>query len=209
MTGGVLRGVAVEDIPAGDVVEVTVGARTMVCRDRPGDPIAFATAAAEHGRRVRAGWNQDDRYGAGVRVDDVGELLYLAWTIIANAGVHQGGWEGLHPEWVQAAIRWRNAYHDTLPRTVPVAAMVPPPSWVDVDRMVTDMQEAAGDPRRFFLNDPVEVTQMSQAEWTAAAAGALERLGLTFEQLAEMAEQDAFVSLSAKKLWLAIGTADR
>ncbi len=39
------------------------------------------------------------------------ELLYEAWAVIANAGVHFGGWETLPAEWVQAAERWRDAWH--------------------------------------------------------------------------------------------------
>lgn len=123
--------VAVEDIPAGATAEVHIGARSTVYRARPDDPIAFATAAAERARDIRAGWNQQDRYPeAPVGADD---LLHLAWGIIANVGVHGDGWEGQHPEWVQAAIRWRNAYFDTLPRTVgvgpPTATVAPPEPW--------------------------------------------------------------------------------
>jgi hypothetical protein len=51
----------------------------------------------------------------------------------------------------------------------------------------------------------VEVTQMSQDEFRTAADRALARLGLTLPELAEMAGRDDFVSLSAKKLWLALG----
>ena len=43
------------------------------------------------------------------------DLTYWAWTIIANAGVHLGGWDAQHPEWVEAAEKWRDAWHETLP----------------------------------------------------------------------------------------------
>lgn len=42
------------------------------------------------------------------------DLLEAAWGIIANAGVHHGGWDSQHPEWVEAAIRWRDRYHEWL-----------------------------------------------------------------------------------------------
>jgi hypothetical protein len=82
-----------------------------------GDLLQQVRDASARAAKIRASWNQDDRYGPDVRVDRAGDLLELAWTIIANAGVHGEGWEGQHPTWVQAAIRWRNAYHDMLPRT--------------------------------------------------------------------------------------------
>lgn len=44
------------------------------------------------------------------------DLLYTAWTIIANAGLHRGNWDAEDPEWVAAAERWRDLYHDYLTR---------------------------------------------------------------------------------------------
>ena len=44
-----------------------------------------------------------------------GELLQLAWGIIANAG--GGDWTRETPEWREAAVRWREGYH----------AMIQPP----------------------------------------------------------------------------------
>jgi hypothetical protein len=41
------------------------------------------------------------------------DLLEAAWGIIANA--NGGNWEDADPEWRAAAIRWRDAYHETLP----------------------------------------------------------------------------------------------
>jgi hypothetical protein len=66
--------------------------------------------------------------------------------------------------------------------------------------------EAAAPSRTVEPLAAATVEVMSQAEWTAAAERSLARLGLTFEQLAAMAGRDEFVSLSAKKLWLAIGS---
>lgn len=42
------------------------------------------------------------------------DLAYRAWTIIANVGHRQGGWDAQDPEWVEAAIRWRDEFHDSL-----------------------------------------------------------------------------------------------
>lgn len=40
------------------------------------------------------------------------DLLELAWGIIANAG--GGDWDTQTSEWKDAAIRWRDRYHETL-----------------------------------------------------------------------------------------------
>jgi len=42
------------------------------------------------------------------------ELLHVAWGVIANAGHGHGGWDHEHPEWVNAAERWREDYHAAL-----------------------------------------------------------------------------------------------
>lgn len=42
---------------------------------------------------------------------DHSQLLYEAWCVIANVGWHQGGWGAQHPEWLAAAIRWRDGWH--------------------------------------------------------------------------------------------------
>jgi hypothetical protein len=39
------------------------------------------------------------------------DLLYAAWCVIANVGLHRGGWETQHPEWQEAAKRWRDQWH--------------------------------------------------------------------------------------------------
>lgn len=41
------------------------------------------------------------------------DLPEAAWGIIANAG--EGNWDNETPEWREAAERWRDAYHETLP----------------------------------------------------------------------------------------------
>jgi hypothetical protein len=40
------------------------------------------------------------------------DLPEVAWIIIANAG--GGDWTKETPEWQEAAIRWRDAYHEWL-----------------------------------------------------------------------------------------------
>lgn len=40
------------------------------------------------------------------------ELLYTAWTVIANAS--GGDWMKQTPEWREAAERWRDRFHDSL-----------------------------------------------------------------------------------------------
>jgi glutathione S-transferase len=42
------------------------------------------------------------------------DLLDTAWGVIANAGMHNGGWDHEHPEWVDAAERWRDRWHELL-----------------------------------------------------------------------------------------------
>lgn len=47
------------------------------------------------------------------------DMLEQAWNIIANAGLHQGGWDAAHPEWIEAAAKWRDeSYHPWLSRHV-------------------------------------------------------------------------------------------
>lgn len=40
------------------------------------------------------------------------DLLYKAWTVIAN--VSEGNWADQTEEWQMAAARWRNEFHDSL-----------------------------------------------------------------------------------------------
>jgi hypothetical protein len=61
-----------------------------------------------------AGWE--------ARAHEADELLYLAWTVIANAGQGMGGWKHESTEWVGAAERWRDRWHDFLRPLTPPAA---------------------------------------------------------------------------------------
>lgn len=48
--------------------------------------------------------------------EEVDDLIYTAWTIIANAG--EGDWDREDHRWKEAALRWRTRFHaylDTRP----------------------------------------------------------------------------------------------
>lgn len=51
----------------------------------------------------------------------------------------------------------------------------------------------------------VEVTTLTADEWDASVQRALERLNLTYAELAEQARRRDFTSIEARRLWLAIG----
>ncbi|WP_019059929.1 hypothetical protein [Streptomyces prunicolor] len=51
------------------------------------------------------------------------------------------------------------------------------------------------------------ITELSEDEFRAAAYEALERLGLTYAELREMAARRDFVSAQAQALWVSIGGA--
>jgi hypothetical protein len=51
----------------------------------------------------------------------------------------------------------------------------------------------------------VEVSELSDDEWRAAAKRGLQRLGLTFDDLAKQAASRRFKSTEALKLWQVIG----
>lgn len=61
-----------------------------LCRERAGDP-PYANALT--------------------RNEILLDLLSDAWAVIANAGVHHGNWDAEHPDWVEAAERWRDRWH--------------------------------------------------------------------------------------------------
>jgi hypothetical protein len=48
------------------------------------------------------------------RVEILLDLLHDGWGVIANAGVHRGSWDAEHPDWVAAAERWRDRFHQTI-----------------------------------------------------------------------------------------------
>lgn len=52
---------------------------------------------------------------------------------------------------------------------------------------------------------PVEVVELSSAEWQEAAERGLARVGLTYDELAAQATRHRFSSMDALKLWYAIG----
>lgn len=53
--------------------------------------------------------------GASNPEGEVEDLLYTAWTVIAN--VSHGNWSEQSDDWVQAAVRWRDAWHRHLDAT--------------------------------------------------------------------------------------------
>lgn len=43
------------------------------------------------------------------QLDSANDMLYMAWTIIANAG--EGDWQKEGTEWQRAAENWRDEWH--------------------------------------------------------------------------------------------------
>lgn len=42
-------------------------------------------------------------------IEKADHLLYVAWTVIANAG--EGDWSRESEEWRKAAVHWRDDFH--------------------------------------------------------------------------------------------------
>ncbi|MBY8341801.1 hypothetical protein JYK17_17365 [Streptomyces sp. KC 17012] len=61
--------------------------------------------------------------------------------------------------------------------------------------------------QRAAEHDDDIITELSEDEFRAAAYQALERLGLTYAQLREMARRREFSSAQAQTLWVSIGGA--
>jgi hypothetical protein len=53
--------------------------------------------------------------------------------------------------------------------------------------------------------EPVVVTVLNGEEWDRRVQESLDALGLTYEELANMARRRDFVSIEAHKLWYSIG----
>ncbi len=81
--------------------------RAVLGRTHDGKPVPSWDELAD---RTREGWQ------AAAMANPVppSELLYDAWTVIANVGVHRGGWATQHDDWRHAAERWRDRWHATL-----------------------------------------------------------------------------------------------
>lgn len=56
-------------------------------------------------------------------------------------------------------------------------------------------------------HDDDVITEVSEAEFREAAYAALDRLGLTYAQLRDMARRRKFSSAQAQSLWVSIGGA--
>jgi hypothetical protein len=54
-------------------------------------------------------------------------------------------------------------------------------------------------------DDDIEVIVWSPEEWDQALQRSLDKLGLTWQELVEQAENNDFSSLDARKLWLMAG----
>lgn len=75
------------------------------------DPMQYETTVST----IASALTSHARPAAGEKDD----LLYEAWGVIANAS--GGNWDLERPEWKEAAERWRDKWHKTLPST-PAAA---------------------------------------------------------------------------------------
>lgn len=53
------------------------------------------------------------------------------------------------------------------------------------------------------------VTEFNPSEWRQAVQEALDKLHITYQQLADMARRRQFDSLEAQKLWISIGEFDQ
>jgi hypothetical protein len=82
----------------------------------PANPIVAEDNRRQLGEAVTDAWMHLRPTGAEPAtaldgwIDTATDLLYRAWTVIANAGHHRGGWDVEHPEWVEAAEKWRDAW---------------------------------------------------------------------------------------------------
>lgn len=61
--------------------------------------------------------------------------------------------------------------------------------------------------QRTSEHDDDVITEVSEEEFREAAYAALDRLGLTYKQLRDMAANRDFVSAQAQSLWVSIGGA--
>lgn len=46
------------------------------------------------------------------------DLLFMAWEVIANVGLHQGNWDQQHRDWVRYAKQWRDRWHEQMKITI-------------------------------------------------------------------------------------------
>ena len=62
----------------------------------------------------RLDYLQREHTGDTMNEQQLRDLLYEAWGVIANAS--GGNWEEQSQEWQDAAKRWRDSWHETLPK---------------------------------------------------------------------------------------------
>ena len=74
------------------------------------------------------------------------------------------------------------------------------------NQAATRTTDATAGPDDGPANDPDDiVTEVTEAEWHAAASKALARLGLTYTELEDQARRRDFTSAQANSLWTLIG----
>lgn len=122
-------------------------------------------------------------------VRDADDLAYWAWTILAN--VSEGRWEDQTPEWQEAVVRWRDAFHASLhePRPSRVARIV---GWFtalphrqrrrDDEALLLQAREALRLTREYVMPD-TRLPCVPGWSWWDACVAIDDRLGLTHDDL--------------------------
>lgn len=77
------------------------------------------------------------------------DLLLDAWGVIANAGVHRGNWDAEHPDWVEAAEKWRDRWHLVTGVTSLDGPLLPNPAPPAAAEPVNVCEDDASAARRF------------------------------------------------------------
>lgn len=78
------------------------------------------------------------------------DLLADAWGVIANAGLHHGNWDAEHPDWVEAAERWRDRWHLVTGVTSLDGPLLPNPPGPALAEAPVNVCEADADAARRF-----------------------------------------------------------
>lgn len=102
--------------------------------------------------------------GAAHAMNELLQLAHDGWCVIANAGLHHGGWDTQHPEWVAAAQRWRDEFHTALDRYLP-KTRPPAPERPDHDAFLSWMRQH----HPLVSNLPNPPTLAWIAEWLRTA----------------------------------------
>lgn len=100
-----------------------------------------------------------------------GDLLELAWGIIANAG--GGDWERESKEWQDAASKWRDCYHGSLTSKPEGAAQ-----WMMCPNCKAERTDYEGEPDKYLARCPScgsEASPVSGAAQTKSIAEIVEK----------------------------------